>query len=108
KPKKLPHRRPGRRLRCAQLVRAGSGAPRNATRQTCNYLLLSFECDSTKRLVMISRPKICVHSETMLPTTWPHFELGMECANRSTQITPVPSRNTLSECSSKNSRKGLK
>ena len=38
---------------------------------------LSFECDSSRCFVSRTIPKIWVHSETMLPTTCPHFELGL-------------------------------
>jgi hypothetical protein len=37
------------------------------------YLRLSFDLSSINFLVRRTRPKSCVHSETMLPTTCPHF-----------------------------------
>src|SRR5579862_6607151 len=38
-----------------------------------NYLL-SFDLLSTNFFVSRTRPRTCVHSETMLPTTCPHFD----------------------------------
>src|SRR5215470_12504660 len=40
---------------------------------TACYCLLSFDFSSIKRLVRRTRPRSCVHSDTMFPTTCPHF-----------------------------------
>src|SRR5262249_22657071 len=37
------------------------------------YCLLSFDFSSIKRLVRRTSPRSCVHSDTMFPTTSPHF-----------------------------------
>ena len=37
------------------------------------HRVLAFEWRSISRFVNSTKPKICVHSETMLPTTWPHL-----------------------------------
>ena len=42
--------------------------------------LLSFDPVSTSFFVSSTRPMICVHSETMLPATCPHFDSESECA----------------------------
>ncbi len=47
---------------------------------------------------MRMNPRICVHSETMLPTTWPHLQLGSMALNATTQAMPVTRRNKVSEC----------
>src|SRR5271167_1756626 len=52
---------------------------------------------------MRTNPRICVHSETMLPTTWPHLLFGSIALNATTQAMPVTSRNKVSECSRRNS-----
>src|SRR3981081_4569578 len=62
-----------------------------------------FEPTSIKRLVMRTSPRICVHSETMLPTTCPHLLFGSMALNASPQATPGTRRNTVSECSRRNS-----
>ncbi len=36
--------------------------------------LLSFDLSSINRLVRRTRPKSCIHSDTMFPTTCPHFD----------------------------------
>src|SRR5437016_14069343 len=71
------------------------------------HLRLSFEWVSISFLVRITRPKIWVHSETMLPATCPHFELGSDLANRTIQKAPVISRKMLRECSCSFSSTGL-
>src|SRR5439155_1392832 len=71
------------------------------------HLRLSFEWVSISFLVKITRPKIWVHSETMLPATCPHFELGSDLANRTIQKAPVISRKMLRECSCSFSSTGL-
>jgi hypothetical protein len=38
---------------------------------------------------MRMNPRICVHSETMLPRTWPHLLLGSMALNATTQAMPV-------------------
>jgi len=52
---------------------------------------------SIKRLVIRTRPRICVHSETMLPTTCPHLLFGSMALNATTQARPVTTRNIVSE-----------
>src|SRR6185312_10222148 len=69
--------------------------------------LLSFDPTSTSFFVSSTTPRICVHSETILPTTCPHFDSESECANSSTQPTPVITRKIVSECSCKASRNRL-
>src|SRR5450755_4185324 len=63
----------------------------------------SFDPISISFLVISTSPRICVHSETMLPTTCPHLLLGSIALNATTQPTPVIRRNKVSECSRKNS-----
>lgn len=60
---------------------------------------LSFDPTSIIFLVKMTNPKICVHSETMLPTTWPHLLSGSMARNATTQAIPVINRKMLSECS---------
>src|SRR3984893_8321874 len=61
------------------------------------------EPTSINRLVIRTSPRICVHSETMLPTTCPHFPLGSIPLKATTQAVPVITRNIVSECSRRNS-----
>src|SRR5260370_1104453 len=63
----------------------------------------ALEPTSIRRLVMRMNPRICVHSETMLPTTWPLLLLGSMALNATTQEMPVTRRNRVSECSLRNS-----
>src|SRR5579864_9348917 len=63
-----------------------------------DYFRLSFEWVSISFLVMISKPRICVHSETMFPTTCPHLEVGFDRANVITHPAPVIRRNRVKEC----------
>src|ERR1022692_529010 len=63
----------------------------------------SFEPTSSSRLVISTSPRICVHSETMLPTTCPQRLLGRMARNAITQPMPVTSKNNVSECSRRNS-----
>src|SRR4029077_11980406 len=44
-----------------------------------DYFWLSFEWVSIRRLVMMTKARICVHSERRLPTTCPHFDSGSAC-----------------------------
>lgn len=67
---------------------------------------LSLECLSINFFVRITKPKIWVHSDTMLPTTCPHFELGSARANAQTHAAPVMIRKILSECSCNISQTG--
>ena len=53
------------------------------------------------RFVINTSPKICVHWETMLPTTCPHLLPGSIAANAMIQPIPVITRNMVSECSRK-------
>lgn len=45
-----------------------------------------------------TRPAICTHSETMLPTTWSHLLSAFIDANRNAQPIPVMTMNIRSEC----------
>src|SRR5579872_6979560 len=60
-----------------------------------------------KRLVKITTPKICVHSDTTLPTTWPHLLPVSILAKSTTQPIPVTSKKILKEWSRRSSRAGL-
>src|SRR4051794_18245926 len=67
---------------------------------------LSLEFTSIRRFVISTSPRTCVHSETMLPTTCPHFSLGFMCQNAQVHPAPVMSRKIVNECSRKNSSVG--
>src|SRR5579872_448967 len=64
--------------------------------------LLSFEPTSISRLVIRTSPIICVHSETILPTTCPHRLFASIARNAATQAAPVTTRNKVRECSRRN------
>src|SRR6185369_9611664 len=61
--------------------------------------LLSFDCFSINFFVSNTNPNICVHSDTIFPTTSPHRPCGFIFANAATQTAPVASRKMVSECS---------
>lgn len=61
------------------------------------YLRLSFEPRSSNRFVINTNPTIWVHSETMLPTTCPHFELAFMERNSMIHAMPVTSRKMVRE-----------
>src|SRR4029434_1473380 len=67
------------------------------TGRTRRHRVLSFEWRSTSRFVNSTRPKICVHSETMLPTTWPHLASESIEAYSAIHPTPVITRKILRE-----------
>src|SRR5713226_440047 len=71
------------------------------------YRALSLECCSISFLVIKTSPKICVHSETMFPTTCPHLASESIAAYSAIQPTPVISRKMLREWFRSRSRKGL-
>src|SRR6202008_5040461 len=54
------------------------------------------EPTSMRRFVMRSKPRIWVHSETILPTTCPHFPLGSIARKATIQPIPVISRTRVS------------
>src|ERR1019366_10478200 len=61
---------------------------------------------SIRIFVIHTNPRICVHSETMLPTTCPQ-RLPVSIRRKAhTHPIQVITRNTVSECSRRNSRTG--
>src|SRR5581483_4969240 len=64
----------------------------------CSGHLLSSEPISTNRLVRKTRPAIWTHSETMLPTTWPHLLSTFIRKNKIVQAMPVTMIKIKSEC----------
>src|SRR5712692_6295386 len=60
---------------CHQFSRPPSGLPVGpwSTPILSIHRAPSLECRSISLLVNSTRPKICVHSETMFPTTCPHL-----------------------------------
>src|SRR6267142_1132016 len=69
----------------------------------CIAYWLALEPTSMRRLVIRTIPRICVHSDTMLPTTCPQRLLASMAVNAATQATPVIKRKIVSECSRRNS-----
>jgi len=63
-----------------------------------------FRADFDQALGDEDEPTICTHSETMLPTTWPHLLSAFIDANRNAQPIPVIPMNIKSECRYKNRR----
>src|SRR6185436_6505931 len=61
----------------------------------------SFDPFSPTYFVMTTRPKIWVHSETMLPTTCPAFPLASIRAYRTAHSAPVTSRAMVNEWSTR-------
>src|SRR5262245_43730049 len=61
--------------------------------------LLSFEPVSISCFVRSTSPKICVHPDTMFPTTCPHFPATFMWTNRASHAASVTSRKIVSECS---------
>src|SRR5437867_3518115 len=66
-----------------------------------DHRLLSFECGSMSRFVISTSPKICVPSETILPTTCPHFDSESIQAYRAIHPIPVINKKILREWSRK-------
>jgi hypothetical protein len=54
-----------------------------------------------------TNPKICVHSETIFPTTCPHLDSESILAKKITQPIPVIARNIVNEWSRRNSHRGF-
>src|SRR3984957_7940039 len=48
------------------------------------WQLYSFDPTSISRLVISTNPRICVHSDTIFPTTWPHLLFGSIARKAST------------------------
>jgi hypothetical protein len=61
------------------------------------HRILSFERGSISRFVIRTSPKTCVHSETMLPTTCPHFDSESIHQYRAIHPRPVVNRKILRE-----------
>jgi hypothetical protein len=57
---------------------AGCLSAIDPAQQAHSVSLLSFDPTSTSFLVSSTSPRICVHSETMLPATCPHFDSESE------------------------------
>src|SRR5690348_2444647 len=72
--------------------------PRRAGLMIPQLCRLSFEFVSISLFVSRTSPRICVHSETMFPTTCPHFELASNSPNKITHPIPVTSRKIVNEC----------
>src|SRR5450631_4211656 len=66
----------------------------------------SFDPTSIKILVIHTSPRICVHSDTMLPTTCPQRLFVSIRRKTHTHPIQVITRNTVSECSRRNSSTG--
>src|ERR1017187_696402 len=67
---------------------------------------LSLEPNSIRIFVIHTSPRICVHSDTMLPTTCPHrLPVSMRRKAHPHPIQVI-TRNTVSECSRRNSSTG--
>lgn len=58
-----------------------------------------FEPTSIQRFVIKTRPRICLHSETMFPTTCPHLLFGSIARNAAIQPMAVIARKMVSQCS---------
>lgn len=61
-----------------------------------------FEPTSIQRLAIETRPRICLHSEPIVPTTCPHLLFGSIARNAALQPMPVIARKWR-ECSRGNS-----